>query len=122
MSETLFVFSWGGPPGLPLSATRHDFPCLSRNRRTLQACLGAVSARGSALRRKGCCVEQAGFLEAEAMPRPPAAGSPEPAGAQPMVRHFRQTFLWPIYLLPIEADSQVQDHCAYLLHSEPGSP
>jgi hypothetical protein len=45
-----------------------------------------------------------------------------PGKGPPMVGHFRQTFLWPIYLLPIKADTQVQDHCAYLLHSVTGSP
>jgi hypothetical protein len=63
-------------------------------------------------------MEEAGFLEVETMPRARAASEL----AQPMVRHFRQTFLWPICLLPLEADAPVQDHCAYLLHSEPGSP
>ena len=63
-------------------------------------------------------MEEAGLLEAETMPRARAASEL----AEPMVRHFRQTFLWPIYLLPLKADTPVQDHCSYLLNSEPGSP
>src|SRR5262245_65796691 len=73
-------------------------------------------------RTKGSGMEQVGLLEAETMPPARAASDPEAVGVQPMVRHFRQTFLWPIYLLPIKADTPVQDHCSYLLHSEPGSP
>ena len=66
-------------------------------------------------------MEQADILEAEAMPVRAVTPGPGPATA-PMVGHFRQTFLWPIYLLPLKADTQVQDHCAYLLHSVTGSP
>ena len=66
-------------------------------------------------------MDQADILEAEAMPVRVVTPGPGPATA-PMVGHFRQTFLWPIYLLPLKADTQVQDHCAYLLHSVKGSP
>ncbi|HJZ31014.1 MAG TPA: CorA family divalent cation transporter [Hyphomicrobiaceae bacterium] len=44
------------------------------------------------------------------------------AAADKIVRHFRQTFLWPIYLLPIEGQAQVEDHCAYLLDAVRDSP
>jgi hypothetical protein len=49
---------------------------------------------------------------------------PQPAAPSPGALSVwsTTTFLWPIYLLPIKADSQVQDHGAYLLHNEPGSP
>jgi hypothetical protein len=66
-------------------------------------------------------MDQADVLEAEAMP-PTAVMPGQGSAAAPMVGHFRQTFLWPIYLLPIKADTQVQDHCAYLLGSVTGSP
>jgi hypothetical protein len=71
--------------------------------------------------RMGFAMDQAGFLEAEARPARAATAGAAPV-ASPLVAHFRQTFLWPIYLLPIKADTQVQDHCAYLLQSVTGSP
>ena len=66
-------------------------------------------------------MDQADVLKAEAMP-PTVVMPGQGSAAAPMVGHFRQTFLWPIYLLPIKADTQVQDHCAYLLGSVTGSP
>ena len=66
-------------------------------------------------------MEQAGLLAAEALPVRAVTPGPGQVTA-PMVGHFRQTFLWPIYLLPIKADTQVQDHCAYLLHGVSDSP
>ena len=54
-----------------------------------------------------------------------AASAPMPSSAPAahnVVRHFRQTFLWPIYLLPIEGHAQVEDHCAYLLEAVRDSP
>ncbi|HEU0063316.1 MAG TPA: CorA family divalent cation transporter [Hyphomicrobiaceae bacterium] len=66
-------------------------------------------------------MEQAGLLAAEALPVRAVTPGPGQVTA-PMVGHFRQTFLWPIYLLPIKADTQVQDHCAYLLHGLIDSP
>src|SRR5262245_13714222 len=44
------------------------------------------------------------------------------ADATPMVRHFRQTFLWPIYVLPMKAHAEIQDHCATLLNGAAASP
>ena len=61
------------------------------------------------------------MLEIEAMPVL-ATPAERAVATSPTVRHFRQTFLWPIYRLPIKADTQVQDHCAYLLSSVTGSP
>jgi len=82
----------------------------------------APGALGAGARRTGSAMQQAALLEIEAMPVMAATPAERPAATSPMVGHFRQTFLWPIYLLPIKADSQVQDHCAYLLHSVAGSP
>src|SRR5262245_56722272 len=78
-------------------------------------------ARTMGFRPMGFAMDQAGFLEAEARPARAATAGAAPVAA-PLVAHFRQTFLWPIYLLPIKADTQVQDHCAYLLQSVTGSP
>src|SRR5262245_15643701 len=43
-------------------------------------------------------MEQAGLLETEARPARAAMAGAAPV-ASPLVAHFRQTFLWPIYLL-----------------------
>jgi len=72
-------------------------------------------------------MQHAPSLEIEAKPTlavpPIAVASADPvAAAKPIVRHFRQTFLWPIYLLPIKAQSQIQDHCTYLLECVLASP
>jgi hypothetical protein len=67
-------------------------------------------------------MEHASALEAQVTPTIAAAPVSPLPGAKPMVRHFRQTFLWPIYLLPIRAESQIQDHCSYLLNAVGASP
>src|SRR5262245_35525209 len=68
---------------------------------------------------KGAAMQHAPSLATEAITLAP----PNPrAAAKPMVRHFRQTFLWPIYLLPIKAPAQIQDHCSYLLECVTGGP
>src|SRR5262249_8797066 len=48
------------------------------------------------------------------------SSAPGAQPTEPVVRHARQIFMWPVYLLPIKADAPVQDHCAYLLKSAPG--
>ena len=68
---------------------------------------------------KGAAMQHAPSFATEAITLAP----PNPrAAAKPMVRHFRQTFLWPIYLLPIKAPAQIQDHCSYLLECVTGGP
>jgi hypothetical protein len=39
---------------------------------------------------------------------------------EPTIRHCRQIFLWPVYLLPLSPDAPVQDHCEQLLKSSAG--
>jgi CorA-like Mg2+ transporter protein len=67
-------------------------------------------------------MQEADLLEAEAVPVLTVTPGQQEKATPAMVGHFRQTFLWPIYLLPIKAETQVQDHCAYLLGSVTGSP
>lgn len=38
----------------------------------------------------------------------------------PIVRHARQIFLWPVYLLPLGPDAQEDDHCEQILSSRGG--
>ena len=33
---------------------------------------------------------------------------------RPIVRHFRQTVLWPLQLMPIREDLPIQKHCDYI--------
>jgi hypothetical protein len=67
-------------------------------------------------------MQEADLLEAEAVPVLTVTPGQQEKATPAMVGHFRQTFLWPIYLLPIKAETHVQDHCAYLLGSVTGSP
>ncbi|MBI2312405.1 MAG: hypothetical protein HYU77_07885 [Betaproteobacteria bacterium] len=38
------------------------------------------------------------------------------------VSHFRQILLWPLQLVPIREDAQIQKHWEYLEHGAPGGP
>ena len=61
-------------------------------------------------------------LESQALTTLAVAPVEPLAGATPMVRHFQQTFLWPIYVLPMKAHAEIQDHCATLLNGVAASP
>ncbi len=44
------------------------------------------------------------------------------ADSAPMVSHFRQVLLWPLELMPIRANAQIQTHCQLLEHAAPAVP
>lgn len=47
---------------------------------------------------------------------------PEAPASHPMVRHYRQIFLWPLQLMPIREGAQIQNHWELLEQGGPDNP